>query len=123
MEEESDSLEYVSDGEYKTAPGMSEVVVRELVPIKQDLESKGILQEVQEACGRGLLDHLVVIFDDEVTVAENVMPVWIQVECLMPEDHVMSSPCVCSSKPSHIASIPVNIYLNYIVAKGIEHKC
>ena len=34
MEEESDGLEYTSDGEYKTAPGTSEVVVRELIPIK-----------------------------------------------------------------------------------------
>jgi len=54
IEEESEGLEYASDGKYKTAPGTGEVVVRELVPIEQDLESRGILQEVQEACGCGL---------------------------------------------------------------------
>jgi len=75
IEEESEELEYVSEGEYRTAPGTSEVVVRELVPIEQDLESRGILQEVQEVCGCGLPDHPVVISDDEVTVAENVIPV------------------------------------------------
>ena len=75
MEEELDELEYVSNGEYKTVPGMNEVVVRELIPIKQDLESRGIPQEVQEACGCGLLDHPVMISNDEVTLAKNDIPV------------------------------------------------
>jgi len=40
-EEESNGLEYASNGEYKTAPGTSKVVVRELIPLKQDLETLG----------------------------------------------------------------------------------
>jgi len=48
MEEESEGLEYASEDEYKTAPGTSEMVVMELIPIEQDLESSGILQEVRE---------------------------------------------------------------------------
>ena len=90
MEEESEGLEYASEDEYKTAPGTSEMVVMELIPIEQDLESSGILQEVRELCGCGLEDHPIIISEDKVIVAENVIPVWIQVEHLMPEDRTVT---------------------------------
>ena len=122
IEEESEGLEYASEDKYKIAPGTGEVVVRELVPIKQDLESRGIPQEVQEACGCELPDHPVVISNDEVTVAKNDIPVQIQVEHSSPEDCIMSPPPLPSSKPSHITSIPVNLRSNYTMAKAIKRK-
>jgi len=122
--EESDDLEYASDGKYNIVPGTGEVVVRELVPIKQDLEGGRIPQDVQEACGCRLLDHPVIISDNEVTVAENVIPVRIQVECLSPADCVVSPPpCIGSLKPSHITGIPAHLESHYTMAKAIKRKC
>ena len=121
---ESEELEYVLEGEYRTAPGTGEVMVTELVPIEQDLEGRGIPSEVQEACGCGLPDHLIEISDNEITMAENFIPVQIQVEhCFSPEDRVVSLPPICSSQPSHIAGISVNLQSHYAVAKAIKCKC
>lgn len=130
MEEESEGLEYASEDEYKMAPSTSEVVVRELILIKQDPESGEVMQEAKESCGCGLEDHPIIISEDEVTVVNNAIPVQIQVECLIPEDRVVSdqhtvhsSSPICSSHPTHITGIPVNLCSNYILAKAIEHKC
>jgi len=122
IEEESEELEYTSEGEYRTVPGTGEVMVTELIPIEQDLESRGIPSEVQEACGCGLPDHPIEISDHAVTVAENIIPVRIQVERSSPEDRVVSLPPIPTSKPSHIADIPVNLQSHYTMAKAIERK-
>ena len=129
MEEESEGLEYASDDEYKTVPGTSKVVVRELIPIERDLESREVMQEAKESCGCSLEDYPIFISEDKVTIAENAIPIQMQVECPMPEDHIMSDQCavhssgpIHSSHLFHIAGIPVNIHSNYIVAKAIEHK-
>ena len=90
MEEEEEGLEYASNGKYKTVPSMSGVVVRELIPIKQDLESREVIQEVKESCGCSLEEHPIVISNNKVNVAKNVIHIHIQVECLLPEDHVVS---------------------------------
>ena len=114
VEEESEGLEYASEDKYRTAPGTGEVMVTELVPFEQDLEGGGIPSEVQESCGCGLLDHPVVISDDNVSVAENTIAIPIRVERPLPEDRVVSnqrcirsSGPIRSSRPRHIAGVGV----------------
>jgi len=91
VEEESKELEYVSEDEYRTAPGTGEVMVTELIPLEQDPEEGEIPSEVQETCGCGLPDHPIVIEDDNVSVAENAVAIPIRVERPLLEDRVVSN--------------------------------
>jgi len=127
IEEESKGLEYASEDEYRTVPGTGEVMVTELVPIEQDPESREILSEVQETCGCGLLDHPIVIEDDNVSVAENAVAIPIRVEHPLSEDRIVSnqhaihsSGPICSSRPRHIVGVGVWTISGYALAKLIE---
>jgi len=127
IKEESEGLEYASEDEYRMAPGTGKVVVIELVPLEQNPEGGEILSEVQETCGCGLPDHPIVIEDDNVSVAENVVAIPIRVECPLSEDRVVSNQhAVCSSgpirssRPRHIVGVGVRTISGYALAKSIK---
>ena len=129
IEEESEELEYASEDEYRMAPGTGEVMVTELVPIDQDPEGGKIPSEVQETCGCGLPDHPIVIEDDNVSVAENVVAIPIRVGRPLSEDRVVSnqhairsSGPIHSSRPRHIAGVGVRTISGYALAKSIERR-
>jgi len=129
VEEESKGLEYVSEDEYRTAPGTGEVMVTELIPLEQDPEEGEIPSEVQETCGCGLPDHPIVIEDDNVSVAENVVAIPIRVERPLLEDRVVSnqhavrsSGPIRSSRPRHIIGVGVWTISRYALAKSIERR-
>jgi len=129
VEEESEGLEYVLEDEYQTAPGTGEVMVTELIPLKQDPEEGEIPSEVQETCGCGLPDHPIVIEDDNISVAENVVAIPIRVErplsgdCVVSSQHaVRSSGPIRSSRPRHIVRVSVRTISRYALAKSIERR-
>lgn len=65
--------------------------MRELIPLKQGPESREAMQEEGfQPCGCGAEEHPIIISDEEVTMVEIIISIWIQVEHPMPEDCVMS---------------------------------
>ena len=95
---------------------------------EQDPESGEILSEVQETCGCGLPDHLIIIADDNVTVVENVVAIPIRVERPLSKDRVVSiqratrsSGPIHSSCPRHIVGVGIQTISGYALAKSIEH--
>jgi len=127
IKEESEGLEYTSEDEYRMVPGTGKVMVTELVPFERDPESGEIPSEVQETCGCRLLDHPIVIADDNVTMVENAVAIPIQVERPLSEDRVVSNQrTICSSgpihssQPHHIVGVGVWTISGYALAKSIE---
>ena len=111
---------YDSDDTYHTAPSTGGVKVLKLIPIDLNPEDKEVKKmEGYEPCGCGCASHPILLSsDDNVLVAENTIPIRIQVECSPLADQVVSGQhciqlsgvictpkCLCSSNPSHIVGL------------------
>ena len=111
---------YDLDDTYHMAPSMGRVKVLELIPIDsnpEDGEAKKV--EGYKPCRCGHASHPILLSsDDNILVAENTIPIRIQVECSPLADRVLSGQhCIHSasvihtpkrphsSKPSHIARL------------------
>ena len=103
MERELLVFDYNSDNVYYTAPSTGGTKVLELIPINSDLEGGEVKKEGgYKFCGCSCTSHPILLSSDEnVLVAENIVPVRIQVECPLPKDQVMSQHCIHSLGPIH----------------------
>ena len=106
-------MEHDSD-RYQTTPNTDGAIITKLFPIGQDLEGREAKQEEVESCVCGAEEHSILVSDTELTIVKNKIPIYIQVECSLPEDHVMSAQhTICSSSsihsscPHHIAGVGV----------------
>ena len=129
---------YDSDDAYHTAPSTGGVKVLELIPIDLTSGDKEVKKaEGYNSCGCGCASHPILLSsDDNVSVAENTIPIRIQVECSPPTDQVVSGQlciqssgvihtpkCLHSSKPSHITRLACCTTTCYQMVKVIEHIC
>ena len=119
---------YNLDDAYCMAPSTSRVKVPELIPINLDLNVKEVKKvDRYNSCGCGCASHPILLSsDNNISVAENAIPIRIQVECSPSTDQVVSQQhcirssgvihtpkCVCSSKPSHIARLECHTTSSY----------
>ena len=75
---------YNSDNTYHTAPSTGRVKVLELIPIDSDSNTKEVKKvEGYNLCGCGQASHPILLSSDKnISVAENAIPIRIQVECV-----------------------------------------
>ena len=91
---------YDSDDTYCMAPSTGGVKVLELIPINSDSNVEEVKKtDGYNSCGCGHASHPILLSsDDNVSVAENAIPIRIQVERSPPADRVVSDQrCICSS--------------------------
>ena len=127
---------YNSDDTYHTAPSTGGVKVLELILINSDSNIKEVKKtDGYNSCGCGRTSYPILLSsDDNVSVAENAIPIRIQVECSPPADRVISqqhcirsSSVIChpkhtrSSKPSYIAGLECCTTSSYQMAKAVKH--
>ena len=79
---------YDLDNTYCTAPSTGGVKVLELIPINSNPEDEEVNKaEGYEPCGCGCASHPILLSsDDNILVAENAIPIRIQVEHSPPVD-------------------------------------
>ena len=134
--EESSVFNYNSDNTYCMALSMGRVKILELIPIDSNLEDREVKKlEGYKLCGCGCASHPILLSsDDNILVAENAIPIRIQVEHSPPTDQVVSGQCYIrlsgvihtpkhphSSKPSHIARLACYTTTSYQMVKAVEH--
>ena len=111
---------YDLDNTYCMAPSTGGVKVLKLIPINSNLEDREVKKmEGYEPCRCSCASHPILLSnDDNISVAENTVPIRIQVERSPPADQVVSGQhcihstgaihtpkCPHSSNPSHIARL------------------
>ena len=79
---------YDSGDTYCTAPSTGSVKVLELIPIDLDSNTEEVKKvDGYNSCGCGRASHPILLSsDNNVSVAENAIPVRIQVKCSPPAD-------------------------------------
>lgn len=126
-EEVIQELKYASEDEYQTAPNTGGATIIELLLIDME-EGKGMVEGTSGCQKCGVENHPIIISDNE-----HAIPLQVQVEHLLPEDHVVStqhaihsSGPICSttrihsSHPSHIGGIGIHTKSGYSLVKAIE---